>query len=166
VATPTVSTPGGAPAAGSAGPTAWLVVQVVGEVRRPGLVRLPAGSRVDDAVRAAGGVRPGGGTGGLNLAREVVDGEQIVVAATAATGAPASTTGATSSSGGPAVTTVSLSTATLAELDALPGVGPVLAGRILAWRQAHGRFTSVDQLREVAGIGARTLDRLRPYLAP
>ena len=135
-----------------------LVVQVVGQVRRPGLVRLVPGSRVADAVRAAGGLVPGGSSGGLNLARLVSDGEQIVVSPDAAPDAPAGAAGATASA------VVDLNTATATDLDALPGVGPVTAGRILDWRAAHGRFTSVDQLREVSGIGARTFERLRPHV--
>ncbi len=150
--------PGGTATAGP-GPTASpevLVVQVIGQVRRPGLVRLVPGSRVADAVRAAGGLVPGGSSGGLNLARLVSDGEQIIVSPDAAPAAGA--TGSTASA------VVDLNTATTTDLDALPGVGPVTAGRILDWRAAHGRFTSVDQLREVSGIGARTFERLKPHV--
>jgi competence protein ComEA len=137
--------------AARATPAALLVVDVAGDVRRPGLVRLPAGSRVADALAAAGGARPGASTTGLNLARKVVDGEQIVV------GAPAA---AAPSSGA----LLNLNTATAEDLDALPGVGAVLAGRIVEWRTAHGPFTSVDQLREVSGIGARKLASIRALL--
>jgi competence protein ComEA len=128
-----------------------LVVDVAGDVRRPGLVRLPAGSRVADALAAAGGVRPGASAAGLNLARKVVDGEQLLV------GAPAA---APSSSGA----LLDLNTASADDLDALPGVGPVLADRIVEWRTAHGPFTTVDQLREVSGIGARKLASIRDLL--
>jgi competence protein ComEA len=136
-----------------------VVVQVVGQIRRPGLVTLPLGSRVADAIAAAGGLARGGSSGGLNLARVLADGEQVVVSpdAVAAPG-PAST------AGGAASAVVDLNSATASDLDTLPGVGPVMAGRILDWRTAHGRFTSVDQLREVSGIGARTFERLKPHV--
>jgi competence protein ComEA len=141
---PAVTTRSATPAA------ALLVVDVAGNVRRPGLVRLPAGSRVADALAAAGGLRPGASTAGLNLARKVVDGEQILVGTPAA----APTSGAL----------LNLNTATADDLDALPGVGPVLADRIVEWRTAHGPFTTVDQLREVSGIGARKLASIRELL--
>jgi competence protein ComEA len=137
-----------------------LVVHVVGEVRVPGLVRLPPGSRVSDAIEAAGGLRKGGSSGGLNLARPLVDGEQVDVARDAATAPPGAAGGAT---GGPS-RPVDLNTATVADLDTLPGVGPVMAARILDWRTQHGRFASVDQLREVSGIGDRTFERLAPLV--
>jgi competence protein ComEA len=114
-------------------------------VARPGLVRLPAGSRVDDAVRAAGGVVDGADAGLLNLARRLVDGEQVLVGVDP----PPAAAAAPTATGGP----VDLNTATVADLDALPGIGPVLAQRIVDWRTEHGRFASVEQLREVTGIG-------------
>jgi len=135
-----------------------LVVHVLGEVKRPGLVRLPPGSRVADAIAAAGGLRSGGSSGELNLARLLVDGEQVEVSHDAAPDAPAP------SDGGAATGPVNLNTATLEQLDTLPGVGPVMAGRILDWRTQHGRFASVDQLREVSGIGDRTFERLSPLV--
>ncbi len=127
-------------------PATEVVVAVAGKVARPGLVRLPAGSRVDDAVRAAGGVVAGADTGLLNLARKLVDGEQVLVGVEPPPGSVATAQGVTS---GP----VDLNTATVADLDALPGIGPVLAQRIVDWRTEHGRFASVEQLREVTGIG-------------
>lgn len=136
-----------------------VVVHVIGRVRRPGVVTLPFGSRVADAVEAAGGLRPGAGSGDLNLARVLVDGEQVIVgrqpsaSAPAASGAPA-----------PADGLVDLNTATATELEALPGVGPVLAGRIVAWREANGPFASVEILGEVAGIGDALLAQLRPLV--
>ena len=142
-----------------ASPADVVVVQVVGQVRRPGLVTLPRGARVADAVAAAGGLVRGGSSGGLNLARVLTDGEQVVVSPdTVAAPGPAS------SDGGAVSAVVDLNSATASDLDTLPGVGPVMAGRILDWRTAHGRFTSVDQLREVSGIGARTFDRLKPHV--
>jgi competence protein ComEA len=137
-------------------PPAELVVAVGGGVRRPGLVRLPSGARVADAVGAAGGITPGTDTTGLNLARKVVDGELITVGPAAAAGAgPAP--GAPGGAGG----LVNLNTATAAELDTLPGVGPVLAQRILDHRQQSGGFRSVDQLRDVDGIGEARFAELR-----
>jgi competence protein ComEA len=128
-------------------PPTEVVVAVAGKVARPGLVRLPAGSRVDDAVRAAGGVAAGADVGLLNLARRLVDGEQVLVGVDPPPGAAPATGPA--EAGGP----VDLNSATVADLDALPGIGPVLAQRIVDWRTEHGRFTSVEQLREVTGIG-------------
>jgi len=135
-----------------------VVVHVLGEVRRPGLVTLPSGSRVADAVEAAGGLRKGGSTGSLNLARTLVDGEQVMVSRDAVA-APVSGDG-----GGTAAGPLDLNTATADQLDELPGVGPVTAERILAWRTEHGRFASVDQLREVSGIGEKTFERLAPLV--
>jgi competence protein ComEA len=117
-------------------------------VRHPGLVRLPAGSRVDDAVRAAGGAVPRTDLTGLNLARILVDGEQIAVGIAVRVPPPG-----TSGSSGAGAGLINLNSATAEQLDSLPGIGPVLAQRILDWRTEHGRFISVDQLREVSGIG-------------
>lgn len=164
--TPLPSASGAVSAGTSAGMSAVpsvapdLVVHVLGEVRRPGLVRLPPGSRVADAIAAAGGLRAGGSSGELNLARVLVDGEQIEVARDSAPDAPQPVGGAGGAPAGP----INLNTATLEQLDTLPGVGPVMAGRILDWRTQHGRFASVDQLREVAGIGDRTFERLSPLV--
>jgi competence protein ComEA len=139
----------GAPAAPTEPPTE-VVVAVAGKVVRPGLVRLPAGSRVDDAVRAAGGVVAGADPGLLNLARTLVDGEQVLVGVDPPPGSvPAAAPGGAGAPDGP----LDLNTAGAAELDALPGIGPVLAQRIVDWRTEHGRFASVEQLREVTGIG-------------
>lgn len=156
---------------GAAGlPTAAsvLLVHVVGQVRRPGVVRLSPGSRVLDAVRAAGGATSSADLNHLNLARPVADGEQIVVpkpgeiivqGGTAGVGgAGAGSPAGAGSVGG----LVNLNTADAAALDSLPGVGPVLAQRILDWRTQHGRFTSVDELGEVSGIGDKILANLRP----
>ena len=144
--------------ASPASSAAALVVHVVGQVNRPGLVRLTAGSRVADAIEAAGGARRGADLSALNLARLVVDGEQVHVPkpgeAVASPGAGAGD--------GAAGALVSLNTADVAGLDTLPGVGPVLAQRILDWRTEHGRFTSVDELGEVSGIGDKLMSQLRP----
>lgn len=143
-----------------------VVVHVAGQVRRPGLVRLPAGSRVADAIEQAGGFTRARAATSINLARILVDGEQILVSdRPGAMAPPASAPDA----GGPTAATdngavIDLNTATEAVLDGLPGVGPVLAGRIVAWRQEHGAFRSVDELGEVSGIGDATLARLRPLV--
>ncbi|MFJ4691646.1 helix-hairpin-helix domain-containing protein [Streptomyces sp. NPDC088766] len=157
-----------APAPGGAGTAgAQIVVDVSGKVRDPGIHRLPAGSRVVDALAAAGGVRPGTNTDGLNRARFLVDGEQVVVGGPPGTGGQAAGAG----SGGGAVGSgppapVSLSTATADQLDTLPGVGPVLAQHIVDYRTQHGGFRSVDELREVNGIGERRFSDLRNLVRP
>ncbi|MFF5211874.1 helix-hairpin-helix domain-containing protein [Streptosporangium sp. NPDC000396] len=125
-----------------------VTVHITGKVRRPGVITLPGGSRVTDAVEAAGGVRKGAVTGPLNLARKLVDGEQIVVGAltpTVTVPAPAD----------PATVVLDLNTATAEQLEQLPGVGQVLAQRIVEYRDSHGGFRNVEQLREVSGIGDR-----------
>jgi competence protein ComEA len=155
-----VAAPSGS-ASVSASPSS-LVVQVIGAVAHPGLVTLAAGSRVADAIAAAGGLTHRGGSGGLNLARPLVDGEQVVVSPSAPVEASAPAASESGAAGGSGV--VDLNSATATDLDALPGVGPVMAARILDWRSAHGRFSSVDQLREVSGIGARTFERLKPHV--
>ena len=136
----------GEPLAGVASPStvANLVVHVIGDVKSPGLVRLQSGSRVSDALDAAGGLKPGARLGPVNLAREVVDGEQIIFGRHAA--AAVSTT--------PGL--LNLNSATLDDFEALPGIGPVLAQRIVTWRDANGPFTAVEELREVSGIGDST----------
>lgn len=157
---------GGVPnTAGPAG--AEIVVDVGGKVREPGIQRLPAGSRVADALKAAGGVRPGTNTDTLNRARFLVDGEQVIVGGPAAP-APAPGTGGPGAGGaaGPAAAPVSLNTATVDQLDTLPGVGPVLAQHIVDYRTRHGGFRSVDELREVNGIGDRRFADLRNLVQP
>ncbi|AXL88579.1 DNA-binding protein [Streptomyces sp. CB09001] len=157
--------PTGGPEPGAAATTGpEIVVDVGGKVRKPGIHSLPAGSRVADALRAAGGVRPGAKTDGLNRARFLVDGEQVIV------GAPAPPPGAGAAPGGPAgaapAAPVSLNTATTDQLDTLPGVGPVLAQHIIDYRTRHGGFRSVDELREVNGIGERRFADLRDLVRP
>ncbi|MFJ2578818.1 ComEA family DNA-binding protein [Kitasatospora aureofaciens] len=141
-----------------------VVVDVGGRVHVPGLHTLPGGSRVADALRVAGGPLPETDTRSLNLARVLTDGEQILVGEPGPP--PASAAGAGSGAPVPAVPKqpVSLNRATLEQLDTLPGVGPTLAQRILAYRTSHGSFRTVDQLRQVSGIGARTYAELRPLL--
>ncbi|MCX5586850.1 ComEA family DNA-binding protein [Streptomyces erythrochromogenes] len=149
------ATPG--PGGGGAGP-ARIVVDVGGKVRDPGVRRLPAGSRVEDALAAAGGVRPGTDTTGLNRARVLVDGEQVLVGATAQPPGGAA--------GGPAAGPLSLGSATVEQLDGLPGVGPVLAQHIVDFRTARGGFRSVEELRQVNGIGERRFADLRKLVRP
>jgi len=147
--------------------TGRLFVHVVGAVRDPGVVELAPGSRVTDAVAAAGGVTRAAAPASVNLARPVVDGEQVVVArrgdqaarpgAPVPGGAAAGVPGTSSPAPGP----VDLNSATLDTLDGLPGIGPVLAQRILDWRTTNGRFSTVEELGEVSGIGEATLGDLR-----
>ena len=137
-----------------------VTVDVAGKVRRPGIAVLDAGSRVVDALEAAGGARDGVDVSGLNLARVLVDGEQILVGLAAPTGVAATVTGGTS----PVATLVNLNTADQVALESLPDVGPVTAQSILAWRSEHGAFTAVDQLLDVDGIGEVTLAKLTPYV--
>lgn len=134
-----------------------IVVHVAGKVRKPGVHELPPGSRVGDALRAAGGVRPGTDTAGLNRARLLGDGEQVVVGAQPTPGAIPDATRSGPASGG----RISLNAATAAQLETLPGIGPVLARNILDHRTEQGGFSSVEQLLDVTGIGERRLADLR-----
>ncbi|MGW9379601.1 helix-hairpin-helix domain-containing protein [Streptomyces albidoflavus] len=148
----------------SAGP---LVVDVSGKVARPGVHRLPAGSRVEDALEAAGGVRPGTDTSGLNRARLLTDGEQVAVGVDPAPGAgPAPGAPGQGATGVATGSPLSLGTATAEQLETLPGVGPVLAAAIIAYRTENGGFRSVDQLRDVRGIGDRRFEDLRELVRP
>lgn len=160
-----------APGSPSPSAAASVTVDVSGKVLHPGVLVLAPGSRVVDAIAAAGGPRPGVSLSSLNQAQLLIDGEQIIVGgpATAGSGsvqppgmqAPA---GAPVASGGPAGgAPVNLNTATAEQLDTLPGVGPTTAQAILTYRQQHGSFTSVDQLLSVQGIGEKTLAQIAPH---
>ncbi|MDX6670873.1 MAG: competence protein ComEA [Solirubrobacteraceae bacterium] len=167
---------GGAPAArrapvrvtggGGAGAGGWAVVQVAGEVRRPGVYRVRAGRRVDDAVRMAGGPTARAELAGVNLAAKVEDGRQVIVPARAAGGAGA----VGGASGPPGVAVVApgaplnLNTATAEQLDGLDGIGPAMAQKIVAYRQAHGGFRSLSELDQVPGIGPKRLAALKGLL--
>lgn len=177
---PVAAPPGPQPVAGLATPAALaapaataatspaaaaeqVTVHVSGRVRRPGIVVLDAGARVVDALDAAGGARPGVDLGTLNLARVLVDGEQIAVGV--APSAAAAATGVVPGSGtAGAVPLVDLNTATAEQLETLPEVGPVTAEAILSWRTEHGGFTAVEELLEVDGIGEATLETIAPHV--
>ena len=139
-----------------------VTVDVAGKVRRPGLATLPAGSRVADALDEAGGPRGRVDLSSLNLARVLVDGEQILVGQAPPAGGLAA--GASTAAPDATGALVNLNTATMVELETLPGVGPVTAQKILDWRSAHGAFSSVDELLEVDGIGEKTLADLAPHV--
>jgi competence protein ComEA len=140
-----------------------LVVHVVGEVRRPGLYRLRDGARIADAVHRAGGAARGADLAAVNLAAPLVDGIQILVPSRDAPGSAG--TGEPSSAGSPGGT-VSLSSATVEELDELPGVGPITAQKIVDYRAEHGPFASVDDLDAVPGIGPTRIEQLRDLVTP
>lgn len=164
--TPSVSTPSSAPSPTEA---QYITVHVLGAVASPGVIRIEEGSRVVDVLEAAGGLLPSGDVGELNLAARVPDGAQVIVGTVdeprgeirSGTSPGDSSTG---ESGVSSTSKVNLNTATAAELENLPGVGPVMAGRIVAWRQEHGRFSQVQELKEVDGVGAKTYDRLAPLV--
>lgn len=153
--TPSVVVPAAAGATVGAAPAEApeVVVHVVGQVLQPGLVHLPAGARLADAIDAAGGAGPEADLAAINLARVLTDGEQVVVPRPGEQPQSAGAAG-----GDPAI---DLNTAATADLDTLPGIGPVLAQRIVDWRTEHGAFTAVDELAEVRGIGSSLLEGLR-----
>jgi competence protein ComEA len=138
-------------------PVQKLLVHVVGAVREPGLYRLDDGSRVDDALRAAGGPKPKAALDLINLAAPVADGQQVIVPLRGADGAAGSTAAGSAAPVGP----VHLNSATLEQLDTLPGVGPVTAQKILDYRNEHGAFSSVEELDSVPGIGPARLAELK-----
>jgi competence protein ComEA len=147
----------------TAGSHSKIVVHVVGAVHRPGLYAVRDGARIADAVRRAGGTTHKADLEAINLAAPVEDGLQVVVPRrqpVVATGVIAP--GQAGAAGGP----VHLNTASLEQLDTLPGVGPVTAQKILDWRQTHGAFTSVDDLDAIPGIGPARLEQLRDLVAP
>jgi len=154
-------TPAAEAVAATATEPAVVVVDVAGKVRRPGIATLPLGSRVVDAIEAAGGVRRGVDLTSLNLARVLVDGEQIVVGLPQPAGVAAP---AASAPGGTTGPMVNINVATQSELEELPGVGPVTAAAILQWRTDNGPFTAVDELLEVSGIGDATLAEIAPFV--
>jgi competence protein ComEA len=176
-----VAKPGEPSGSPTPGPETPVVVSVVGLVKTPGLVTLPPGARIADALSAAGGALGGADTIGLNMARHLTDGEQVVVGLAPVPGQPAalgsSVSTATAAAQNPASKQVqksggtsasetpsgplNLNTATVDQLDELPGIGPVMAEAIVSWRTEHGSFADVDQLGDVDGIGPARLDKLR-----
>lgn len=140
-----------------------VVVHVAGAVENPGVYRMPAGSRVTDAVERAGGASGGAGLDGINLAARVADGQQIVVPGSAKSAAGvAGGTGAAPTSDGP----ISLGSATVEELDTIEGIGPVTSADIVEYRDQHGGLSSVEELDQIAGIGPVTMEALKQRLQP
>jgi competence protein ComEA len=141
-----------------------VVVDVAGEVRDPGVYRMPAGSRVDDAVARAGGASGDADLEAINLAARLSDGQQVVVPGRASASPAAAVTGA--GSGAAASGPISLGSATVADLDTIDGIGPVTAQKIVEFRDQHGGVSSVDQLSQIPGIGPATMESLRARLQP
>jgi competence protein ComEA len=165
---PATAAAGGAAAEGA--PTAALsvdggggdiVVDVSGAVRRPGVYRMPSGSRVIDAMRRAGGATPGAVVEAINRAARLTDGQQVVVPARGAAAAATAASAATAA-GGP----ISLGSATVEQLDTIDGIGPVTAQKIVEYRDQHGGLSSVEQLDQVSGIGPATMESLRSRIQP
>lgn len=143
-----------------AGSSGDLVVHVAGAVRRPGVYRMPVGSRVDDAVARAGGAAPRAQLEAINLAARLADGQQVVVPERAPGG------GAAAVGAGAVEGPISLGTATVEQLEEIEGVGPVTAGAIVEFRDEHGGLSSVEQLDQVPGIGPATMESLQARLQP
>jgi competence protein ComEA len=166
----TKETPASSTASAARPSRGLLVVDVAGEVRRPGVYRAPAGSRADAAVQLAGGVTAHAERAAVNLAMPLHDGQQIVVPRHGAAGAAPAGSQASSGTSAPTGTQpsqpISLSSATVEQLDTLDGIGPTLAGRIVQYRDAHGGFRSVDELRQVSGIGDKRFAALRKAVQP
>jgi competence protein ComEA len=167
--------PAAAGATGPAGGTGAasgreLYVDVAGAVRRPGLYRLPAGSRVAAAVESAGGLSRRAERTGVNLAAPLADGQQVIVpvrgSPAAASSAPAGASGGAGVSPAAGGAPISLSSASEAQLETIDGIGPALAGRIIEYRDTHGGFRSIDELKQVSGIGDKRFDTLRKALRP
>jgi competence protein ComEA len=143
-----------------------VVVDVAGEVRDPGVYRMPAGSRVNDAVARAGGATGAANLGAINLAARLGDGQQVVVPGKALVGVSGGAADPAAAAGGAATGPVSLGSATVADLDTIDGIGPVTAQKIIEFRDQHGGVSSVDQLSQISGIGPATMQSLRSSLQP
>ncbi len=150
---------------GGAVGSAPALVHVLGEVRSPGIYELSGDARVLDAIAAAGGLTEAAEAGAVNLARRVVDGEQLVVPKIGEVAVPTAGERSGSATGG-AGGVISLSSASVEQLDSLPRIGPAIAQRIVDWREAGGRFSSVDDLLQIDGIGAKTVESLRGLVVP
>ena len=181
LATPVLVTPpASATAAADAGPAGsrspsalasprGIVVQVLGPVKRPGVITVPEGTRVNEAIARCGGLTAGADPGQLNLAAVLHDADQVVIGTRAEPGGTVRNDGAQPAGAGGApwgsgVAAVDLNTATSEQLDQIPGIGPITAQKILDWREQHGRFTTVTELREIDGIGAKTFARIEPHV--
>lgn len=163
MSTPVQSAP--TPSASTSERATRLVVHVLGAVRRPGLVKLPESSRVQDAIDAAGGLTDRADPGELNLAQLLADGQQLVIGTTSDPAGEVRDGRESGSGGGSAATaTLDLNRASQVQLEELPGVGPVTAGAILTWRQQHGRFSRIEELQEVDGIGPKTYAQIAPHV--
>jgi competence protein ComEA len=147
-------------AAASPSGSGVVVVAVTGRVRRPGLVRLPVGARVADAIDAAGGILPDTDLSFVNLARKLADGELVAIGVTPPPGVAAEPGAPGAAAAGP----LNLNTATAAQFEALPGIGPVLAQHIVEYRTKHGPFRSVDELRQVEGLGGARFNQIKPLV--
>lgn len=163
--------PAAPPAETATAPKTEVVIDVVGAVRRPGLYRLAEGGRIADALARAGGATRKADLSLVNLAAPLADGQQVIVprrGSAGAGGAAAPAAGTAARPGAPGLATgpVHLNTATLEQLDSLPGVGPVTAQKILDYRTEHGPFTSIDELDAVPGIGPSRMDQLKDLVAP
>jgi competence protein ComEA len=148
-----------------------VVVDVAGEVRNPGVYRMPAGSRVNDALARAGGATGGADVEAINLAARLSDGQQIVIPGSAESaagvgGGTAPVAGATAGVAGAATGPISLGSATIADLDTIDGIGPVTAQKIVEFRDQHGGVSSIDELSQISGIGPATMESLRARLQP
>ncbi len=137
-----------------------ILIHVAGKVKRPDVYPLLAGSRVSDAIKAAGGAQKGVDLSDINLARVLVDGEQVYVGYVAKVSSSSSKSSKTRFTG-----VININRATKAEFDSLTGIGPVLASRIINYRSANGPFLALDDLLKVSGIGSKTLERIRPRLS-
>jgi competence protein ComEA len=154
----------GVSGAGASPASAQVVVDVAGKVRRPGVYRLPVGDRVDDAIDAAGGARRGVDLSALNLAAVLVDGQQVLVGVAGGAVPVGAAPPTEEPSAAASIAPVSINTGTLEQLETLPRVGPVTAQKILDYRSAHGSFTSIDQLKDISGIGDVTYAGLAPLV--
>ena len=154
-----------APGPTAASPTAVVLVHVSGAVERPGLYELPIGARIADAIDLAKGPRPIADLDSINLAEPLTDGQKVDVPRKGEAVAAAVPPTATASPGGSTASTIDLNSADQAALETIPGVGPVTASAILAYRDEIGGFDSIDQLLEVTGIGPATLESMRAYIS-